>query len=101
MKNSVLHLQILHTDATLMRVKFCRHIKGSFISFQLVPDKITPKFHPLCNQKFAQIKKQEVFLDLRKFLVAEGMKFWSNFVWHQLKRDKATFTTMLFEHFTT
>ena len=60
-------------------------------SFRLVPGKITPKFHPLCNQKFAQIKKQEVFLDLRKFLVAEGMKIWSNFVWHQLKRDKDTF----------
>ena len=60
---------------------------------QLVPKFRTPIFHPLCNQKFAQIKKQEVFLDLRKFLVAEGMKIWSNSVWHQLKPDKATFIT--------
>ena len=29
--------------------------KGSFISFQLVPNKIPPKFLPLCNQKHAQI----------------------------------------------
>ena len=32
-----------------------------------------------------------MFLDLRKFLVAERMKFRRNFDWHQLKRDKATF----------
>ena len=35
--------------------------KGSFISFQLVPDKITPKFPPPCNQKFTQIQKKMSF----------------------------------------
>ena len=43
-------------------------VKGSFISFQLVPDKIPSKFLPLCNQIFLR-----------------------NFVWHQLKRCKVTF----------
>ena len=37
--------------------------------------------------------KRHLFLDLRKFLVAERRKFRSNFVWHQLKRDKAAFTS--------
>ena len=38
-----------------------------------------------------------MILDLRKFLVTERMKFWSNVVWHQLKRDEATFNSI--DHF--
>jgi len=63
--------------------------KGSFISFQLVPKLCTPIFHPLCNQKFAQIKilkfsinKKAEHFGLRKFLVAERMKGWSTKFWH-------------------
>jgi len=37
----------------------------------------------------------DLFLDLHKFLVAERKKFWRNFIWHQLKRDKATFNNVL------
>ena len=61
---------------------------------QLMPDKITPKFHPLCNQKLRRAS-HDVFLALLKFLVAERMKFWSSFIWHQLKRDKATFNSKM------
>ena len=74
--------------------KFLAWSKGGFISFQLMTDKITPKFQVHCNQKFAQSLNHNMFLALLKFLVAERMKFWSNFVWHQLKRDKATFKNL-------
>ena len=41
-------------------------------------------------------KEKFLFLDLRKFLVAERMKFRRNFVWLRLKRDKSTFNNFIY-----
>ena len=66
-----------------------RIVKGSFISFQLVQKLRTPIFHPLCNQKFEQIKILKFSIDkkaecfgLRKFLVVVRMKNRSTEFWH-------------------
>ena len=55
----------------------------------------------LVNPKMAKILDSEPLLTLKKIETwagpvpslhcAERRKFWRNFVWHQLKQDKATF----------